>query len=67
MLPPFAPPIRRPEVVHPFRAVSLTNGETVQILDRLFDLVHGMNYNDPQRFIMHGYDRLKTQQLGRRR
>lgn len=60
MLPPFLPPVRRPEVVQPFRAVSLPGGSGDQIISMIYDLLHGANYNCPQRFVSRQYERVKS-------
>jgi cyanobactin biosynthesis protein (PatB/AcyB/McaB family) len=60
MLPPFLAPIQRPDTVQPFLTVDLRDGDGSNILQTIFDLIHGKNYNDPQRFLSRDYHKLKS-------
>jgi cyanobactin biosynthesis protein (PatB/AcyB/McaB family) len=60
MKPPYIPPVLRPEITQPFLAVELAGGDPEKTLMMIFDLVHGYNFNDPQRFINRDYHRLKA-------
>jgi cyanobactin biosynthesis protein (PatB/AcyB/McaB family) len=60
MLPPFVAPIQRPEIVQPFLTVDLRDGDGSHIVQTIFDLIHGKNYNDPQRFLSRDYHKLKS-------
>lgn len=59
MLPPFQAPVPRPDLVYSFNTISLRGGASDAILGRIFDLIHGANYNDPQRFVPRNYHTLR--------
>jgi len=61
--PPITQPILRPDVRGrnlTFPSVDLHHGSTLQILSAIVTLIHGANFNAPQRFVKRDYDRLKS-------
>ena len=64
MIPPFTPPVRRPEIIEPFLTVNLIGGSGARVADMIFDLIHGANYNSPQRFVSRDYHRVKASGRG---
>ncbi len=46
-LPPQHPPVKRPDLIHPHRAVDVDRGTETQVVKVRIDLLHGANYNDP--------------------
>jgi cyanobactin biosynthesis protein (PatB/AcyB/McaB family) len=53
------PPVRRPELVHPHQVVDVVHGTVEELIARRVRLMHGANFNDPQRFIEPSYERMK--------
>jgi cyanobactin biosynthesis protein (PatB/AcyB/McaB family) len=63
---PFAKPVRRPELVQSFLTVDLFSkecGSGNQIFDVIVRLIHGANYNDPQKFVVRDYKQTKSSQF----
>lgn len=59
LLPKQAPPVRRPELVHPHRTVDVVHGTTEQLIAMRMRLMHGANLNDPQCFAYASFERMK--------
>jgi cyanobactin biosynthesis protein (PatB/AcyB/McaB family) len=51
-----------PELIQPFRTVDF-HGQAQQITDVMMKLIHGANYNNPQRFFSRNYNQLKSSQF----
>jgi cyanobactin biosynthesis protein (PatB/AcyB/McaB family) len=48
------------ELVQPFLTVDFLHGSSNQIREVIIKLIHGANYNDPQRFFSRNYNQLKS-------
>jgi cyanobactin biosynthesis protein (PatB/AcyB/McaB family) len=59
-LPPQAPPVRRPHLVEPHRAVEVDRGDTHQLLRVRMYLLHGANFNDPGPWVTPDYYRMRA-------
>ncbi|RAY11557.1 cyanobactin biosynthesis system PatB/AcyB/McaB family protein [Actinomadura craniellae] len=59
LLPKQAAPVRRPELIHPHRTVDVVHGTPEQLIAMRLRLVHGANFNDPQRFEYPSFDRMR--------
>jgi cyanobactin biosynthesis protein (PatB/AcyB/McaB family) len=55
-----APPVTRPELIEPHRAVDVVHGTPDQLVAVRVLLTHGANFNDPAPFALPGYQRLRT-------
>lgn len=55
-LPIQARPVKRPEIIEPYKTVDVTNaappGNKYSLLNIRIDLLHGANYNAPMRVIV---------------
>ena len=60
VLPTQAPPVRRPDLVHPHRAVDVVHGTPEQLLAMRMRLMHGANFNDPQYFEYPSFARMRV-------
>lgn len=49
-LPKLAPPVKRPDLIYPHRAVDVVNGRVEDLVHIRMELLHGANYNDPAAF-----------------
>ncbi len=49
-LPKQSPPVQRPDIIYPHRAVDVVNGRVEDLVHIRMDLLHGANYNDPPAF-----------------
>lgn len=47
LIPPQHPPVKRPDVIYPHRAVDCDHGDDHAVIKVRLDLMHGANYNDP--------------------
>ena len=65
MQPRQSPPVRRPELVHPHRTVDVIHGTADQLVAMRIRLMHGANYNDPQRFAYPSFHRMRQSALVR--
>ena len=59
MLPPFQAPAKRPELINASTTIRLEGGSPLNTFESLVALVHGANYNDPQRFVARNYHQLR--------
>lgn len=59
LLPKQSPPVRRPGLVHPHRAVDVVHGTPEQLVAMRIRLIHGANFNDPQAFEYPSFDRMR--------
>lgn len=48
-MPKQAQPVKRPQLIEPYKTVDVIQGEEESLLNVRFDLLHGANYNDPAR------------------
>lgn len=55
-----APPVRRPELVHPHRVVDVVHGTPRQLVAMRMRLMHGANFNDPAPFTPPGPWRMRV-------
>jgi len=55
-----SPPVKRPHLVHPHECVDVEHGETAELVAIRLALLHGANYNDPQAWRAHTFDRMRT-------
>jgi cyanobactin biosynthesis protein (PatB/AcyB/McaB family) len=71
MLPPFVKPVQRPEFIYQSRIIDfmvklielrLPTGKDIgdDLYNTFKQMVHGANYNDPQRFLNRNYNQLKS-------
>ena len=63
ILPPQAPPVRRPTLVEPHRLVEVDRGDPRQLLRVRLYLLHGANFNDPAPFEAPLMARMRTSGL----
>ncbi len=65
-LPKLSAPVKRPELIHPHRAVDAVNGRSEDLVDIRIDLMHGANFNDPPAFTGRNYQQLRSSGFGRK-
>lgn len=63
ILPPQAPPVRRPTLVEPHRLVEVDRGDPRQLLRVRLYLLHGANFNDPAPWEVPPMARMRTSGL----
>jgi cyanobactin biosynthesis protein (PatB/AcyB/McaB family) len=66
LLPPQAPPVRRPEPVQPHDTIDVVRGTGDQLIARRIEIMHGANFNDPPAFELPVYDRMMVSSWSRR-
>ncbi|NEO45494.1 MAG: cyanobactin biosynthesis system PatB/AcyB/McaB family protein, partial [Moorea sp. SIO4A3] len=49
-LPKQVAPVKRPDLIQPYRAVDVVHGRGEDLVTIRMDLTHGANYNDPAPF-----------------
>jgi cyanobactin biosynthesis protein (PatB/AcyB/McaB family) len=59
-LPNLSPPVKRPDIIYPHRAVDVVHGRPKDLLQIRLDLMHGANYNDPPPFAYPSYPQLMS-------
>jgi cyanobactin biosynthesis protein (PatB/AcyB/McaB family) len=59
-LPKLAPPVKRPDIIHPHRSVDVIHGTVEDLVRIRMDLLYGANFNDPAAFAYRSYDQLKS-------
>ncbi|QWF82432.1 cyanobactin biosynthesis system PatB/AcyB/McaB family protein [Amycolatopsis sp. CA-230715] len=58
--PPQVAPVRRPELVEPHRCVDVVHGTPDELIAMRLRLMHGANFNDPQRWLDPTYQRMRS-------
>lgn len=64
-LPKQVPPVKRPDLVQPYKSVDVVSGSGPNLVAIRMDLTHGANYNDPAPFSYPAYGYLKSSGSGR--
>lgn len=59
-LPKLSPPVQRPDIIYPHRAVDVINGSVDQLVRVRMKLLHGANFNDPPAFEYRSYQQFKS-------
>jgi cyanobactin biosynthesis protein (PatB/AcyB/McaB family) len=59
-LPKLSPPVKRPDIIYPHRAVDVIHGEIEDLVKIRMKLLHGANYNDPAAFEYRSYQKIKS-------
>jgi cyanobactin biosynthesis protein (PatB/AcyB/McaB family) len=59
-LPLLSPPVQRPDIIYPHRAVDVIHGRVEDLVGIRMDLLHGANYNDPAAFANRSYQQFKS-------
>ncbi|MGV2829637.1 cyanobactin biosynthesis system PatB/AcyB/McaB family protein [Myxosarcina sp. GI1(2024)] len=59
-LPKLAPPVKRPDLIFPHRAVDIVNGRGEDLIHIRMDLMHGANFNDPPQFRYPSFQRIMS-------
>ncbi|MEG4207990.1 cyanobactin biosynthesis system PatB/AcyB/McaB family protein [Microcoleus sp. Pol7_A1] len=59
-LPKLSPPVKRPDIIHPYRAVDVIHGTVEDLVRIRMDLLYGANFNDPAAFAYRSYQQLKS-------
>ena len=58
--PKLSPPVKRPDVIAPHRAVDVVNGRGRDLVAMRMRLAHGANYNDPAPWSYPSYNQMKS-------
>ncbi len=59
-LPKLSPPVKRPDIIHPYQAVDVIHGTVEDLVHIRMDLLYGANYNDPAAFAYRSYQQVKS-------
>lgn len=55
-----SPPVKRPDLIHPYATVDVVHGSVEELVGIRLHLLHGANYNDPAAFQYRSYQQLRT-------